>query len=451
MVEDKLSELLLKLTKDVEKIVKDEKEKNTIKYRKSIYLIDEITKFKYDTKGGGISMSYSPKEKIEENIDVFYIHKLHESEIEKLPEFSKISSIISKMKNVPTNQSGYWLSNFTNSLVEKIAKGEDKDKLTLFTITFLRQLEGGIINWSPIVWLEGILMPDKEVIVNENLVLKQPTKEDMQERRDLFFNSHRMGDHASCILLPHFQTKSEGESQRKILSLVTVLQLFRVGSVMSTRTKWKSDAIMGLMGGTSFGPQHHVATYKYPITKADETKLNEFIDNIGKLLPKEIIQQGSSEVDYLVIAIQRYQDALLKPEIAESRLSFAVMCLEALYLKEKERQELDHRLGQRVAKILGQFDHEALKVYNDVQRSYSIRSNFVHGSPVTQNEQTEASKLAQNILEYARLSIVLQLQIKSKIKKDSFLNLVDKSLLNHEASKKLEKVIDENCKVALKQ
>lgn len=447
MVEDKLSELLLQLTKAVEKIVKEEKEKDAIKYRKSIHLIDEITQFKYDTKTGGISMSYSPKEEIEEKIDVFYLHELHESKIQTLSEFSQISVIMAKIKNVNTNQSDYWLSNFTNSLVEKIADGEDKDKLTLFTITFLRQLEGGVINWHPIVWLDGILMPDKEVIVNENLMLKQPTKEDVKERRDLSFNPHIIGDHVSCILLPYFQTKGVGESQRKIESIVTVLQLFRVGSVMSTRTKWKSDAIMGLTGTTSFSSQHHVATYKYPITTADGTKLNEFIDNIGKLLPKEIIQRGSSEVDYLVIAIQRYQDALLKPEIAESRLSFAVMCLEALYLKENERQELDHRLSQRVAKILGQFDHETLKVYNDIRRSYSIRSNFVHGSPVSQDEQNEAIKLAQDILEYARLSIVLQLQIKSKIKKDDFLNLVDKSLLNNEESKKLKKLIDENCKM----
>ena len=451
MVEDKLSKLLLQLTKAVEKIVKEEKEKSAIKYRKSIHLIDEITQFKYDTKSGGISMSYSTKEKVEEKIDVFYLHELHESKILTLPEFSQISAIIAKIKNVHTNQSDYWLSNFTNSLVRKIVDGEDKDKLTLFTITFLRQLEGGIINWHPIVWLEGILMPDKEVIVNENFVLKQPTKEDMQERRDLFLNSYMIGDHPSCILLPLFQTKNEGDAQRKIWEIVAVLQLFRVGSVMSSRTKWKSDAIMGLTGGTSHASRYHVATYKYPITTADGTKLNEFIDNIGKLLPKEIIQRGSSDVDYLVIAIQRYQDALLKPEIAESRLSFAIMCLEALYLKEKERQELDHRLGQRVAKILGQFDHETLKVYNDIRRSYSIRSNFVHGSPVSQDEQSEAIKLAQDILEYARLSIVLQLQIKNKMKKDDFLNLVDKSLLNDEESKKLKKLIDENCKVALKQ
>ena len=74
-----------------------------------------------------------------------------------------------------------------------------------------------------------------------------------------------------------------------------------------------------------------------------------------------------------------------------------------------------------------------------------------HGSPVSQDEQSEAIKLAQDILEYARLSIVLQLQIKNKMKKDDFLNLVDKSLLNDEESKKLKKLIDENCKVALKQ
>jgi F0F1-type ATP synthase alpha subunit len=123
------------------------------------------------------------------------------------------------------------------------------------------------------------------------------------------------------------------------------------------------------------------------------------------------------------------------------------MCLEALYLKENERQELDHRLGQRVAKLFNQFNHEPLEVYNKIKRSYEIRSSFVHGSPISKDQQNEASKLAQDILEYARVSIIIQLQLKVVMDKDKFLNLLDNSLLNKQANEKLQSLIEKNCQV----
>ena len=220
-----------------------------------------------------------------------------------------------------------------------------------------------------------------------------------------------------------------------------------MGSVIVVQANWKSDGVMWFSGGTSFGTRSHVDTYKYSLAKDDGPKLQEFLDKIEKLIPEELIRPGMSEVDHLVIAVQRYEDSLLKPEITESRLSFAIMALEALFLKEEEREELEHRLGQRVAKLLAEFGHEPLEVYNKLKRSYSIRSSFVHGSPISKDQQSEALKLTQDILEYVRLSIVIQLQLKGTIDKDKFLSLLDNTLLTQNASEKLQKILEENCEI----
>jgi len=53
------------------------------------------------------------------------------------------------------------------------------------------------------------------------------------------------------------------------------------------------------------------------------------------------------------IAILRYQDAISKPEPVGNKVAYAIMGLEALYLKAEEKQELSRRLAQRVAKVMG--------------------------------------------------------------------------------------------------
>jgi hypothetical protein len=201
------------------------------------------------------------------------------------------------------------LSNFTNSIVRKTIGGESESKLTFSAINFLREIEDVDINWYPVVWLQGIIIPEKEIAVRNDLILKQPTKEDIQRRVEAYypFAYHdTLGRHPSCILLPSLKAKSEGEAQKKIQRFITTLQLFKVGSVIAVQTKWKSDAVMWFSGGTSHSSRSHIDTYKYSLVKTDGPKLKEFLDKIEKLIPDEVILPGTSEVDHLVIAIQRY-------------------------------------------------------------------------------------------------------------------------------------------------
>lgn len=440
------TEILLELAKKVIAITKEAKKNNEIKFSKTPLIMDIITEFNYDKKTGGISYSSTGGEIYREEPDVFYLHDLLEKKIKNIPGFSKANKIIAEITNESENQANFWLSNFITSIMKKSIDGISDSKLTLSTISFSREIEDIAINWHPVVWLDGLIVLDKEIQIKKNLIIKQPTKDDISRTRRLMYpySNGMIRDLPTAILLSSFKAKSQGDAQREIQKLLITLRLFKVGSIINISTKWKSDGVMWIGGGTTTGSGNISPFYKYSISKNDIPKIKEFLDKIEKLIPQEIIFPSSSEVDHTVIAIQRYQDALLKPEINESRLSFAIMSLEAIYLKDNERQELEHRLGQRVAMTLAKYGHNSLEIYNKLKSSYEIRSSFVHGSPISKERQAEAAELASSIIEYSRLSIVIQLQLKGITEKDKFLNLVDNSLLNQNASDKLDALLQKH-------
>ena len=449
MAETELSELLLDLTDDVKKITVTALKSNELKFKTEYYWADIFKKFNYDKTTGSIGFSSSPKQISKEKLDAFSIHDLHNSKIAILPSFIKASKIIAKIKNESIPQTDYWLSNFTNSIIQKTIERQSNRKLVLSAINFLHEIEDIDISWYPVIWLEGIIIPEKEIKIKNNLVFRQPTKEDIERKSGMYgaFSSFEVHSYPSCILLLTIKANSQSVAQRKIQKIITALQLYKVGSIIATKIKWKSDSVMWMGGGTSFSSRANVSAYRYIIEEKDTQSLSEFLSKIESLIPEDVISPGTDEVDYLTIAIQRYVDSLLKPEIAESRLTFAMMCLEALYLKQDERQELEHRLAQRISKTLYQFGHEPLEIFNKVKRSYEIRSSFVHGSPIPKNKQSDAQKLAEDILEYARSSIVIQLQLKHTMDKEKLLALVDNSLLNPQANTKLNGLLKKYCKV----
>jgi hypothetical protein len=199
------------------------------------------------------------------------------------------------------------------------------------------------------------------------------------------------------------------------------------------------------VSATKPGSQSFSLAYTYRLSLDDSDRLEEFIDRIGPLIPEKIAGYSQGKSDHLVISVQRYEDALLKKDIVESRISSAVMCLEALYLRRSERMELSRRFRQRIAKILSFFGHSPLDVYRHLTRAYEIRSDFVHGAPFLEEHREKATEIVDNVLEYARLSILLFLQLKKKHKKKKFIELIDRALLDPKASEKLSGIIHECC------
>ena len=447
------SSLLLTLAKMIQKITAEFKEKGQIRKVKMPYLKEKITKFEY--KEGNIAQQWSYEQIVKEEWVWEDLVRIIVPEAKKLDSFSKSLQELSKVFKVNVTQAEFWVSRFVDAVAKATLENANEDRIAELTFSFVRDLEGSPRAWTPRLWLKGIWMVDDDVEISESLRFTKPVAADLEREYDLrmfphFYESWPRSD-PSAILDASFRVKNQPEVSKEIEKLMLVLRLFRVGSVSSVRTVWKSESILEFMGGmVSFGGLVS-ESYKYSLSKADVPKLKEFFEKIIPLIPPNLYDPAIKQVDYSVIAVQRYNDAISKPEIFESRLTFAVMALEALYLKENEREELEHRLSQRLARLLSFCGYKPIEVYDTMKESYGLRSSFVHGSPIPEEKLKGVAKMGQEVIEYARLSIVLFLLLKQVTEKDKFLSLIDHSLLSENAVDKLDKTLKEHCTICLVQ
>jgi hypothetical protein len=247
--------------------------------------------------------------------------------------------------------------------------------------------------------------------------------------------------HPSCILDIRKRVKDQVELQRESEILLVLLRLFRVGAVIALRTEWKAKSVTQL--GTQISGGFHVLRpgETYSISVDDEKLVSEFVTRLKPLIRPEFVF-GGEKLDYLATSLQRYQDALVKPEPAENRIAFAIMSSEALYLKEGERSPYQ-RISQRIAKVLETFGADAADTYKLFNQTYTIRSKFVHGESLEKKHREYAAQVLGQILDYTRLSILAFLQLRDKITQSQFLDLVDMSLLSDSARSDLREKMKE--------
>jgi hypothetical protein len=77
-----------------------------------------------------------------------------------------------------------------------------------------------------------------------------------------------------------------------------------------------------------------------------------------------------------------------------------------------------------------------IKGYNDIARAYDIRSNYIHGQ-IEPEKHKDAPKLGETVLDYARLSMIVFIQLISDYTKEDLINKIDNSLLDVNAFNKL--------------
>jgi hypothetical protein len=121
-----------------------------------------------------------------------------------------------------------------------------------------------------------------------------------------------------------------------------------------------------------------------------------------------------------------------------------VTSLEALYLRGQERSELSHKLSQRVAMVLGSLGFKPIEVYKNLKKAYDIRSTFVHGAALDEAEQRsvgDVQEICKKTLEYARISLLVYLQVEQGQGKEKLITRLDNALLDENARQKLKQQI----------
>jgi hypothetical protein len=439
--------LLLKLAKDIRKISLEVRSQGLISTVETSILKNKIEEFEQSDDGSSrLTQSYQQIVRSEWSAED--ILKTIAPKIKEQESYRKIVKLISERHSVNVAQADFWVSNFTGIVARESLNDATEDKIIEITISFMMDLEGSPKYWSPTIWLNGLTLKDDSLKITESFLLRKAKASDLEREWNLlnfpfFFEIHENPPHSVLQLV--LRGKNQPEINNELEKIILSLRLFKVGSIESVKTYWGANTFTSLGFGVSSKNYPSSSNYRYQLTKDDAPKLSDFLKKIPSLIPLVLIG-GQGEIDYSAIAIQRYNDALMKPEIFESRLSFGIMALEALYLKKEiENGELEHRLSQRVARLLGLYESKPLEVFNTLKRSYAIRSSYVHGSPIPKEDLKQVSELTQKVLDYVRLSIILFLQLKNTLEKDRLLNLIDNSLLSEEAFEKLKQELKENC------
>ena len=442
-----LSERLWELANAILARVKEYREQGGLVSMRSWYVKPVVSNFEYKEGGTSFQTSFQNVEK--EEWHWRDQHEFIEKAIKPLPAYvSSLATIVDRYA-IAREQADFWLVRFAQLLAsratEAVSDGFLVDKVT----TFINDLEKTPVDWEVVAWLDGIWLEDDAYDLPGKMLLRRPKPADIEVERQIdvlpFGSPFGLQFLPSAVLELQLRGREGVEIQRDLESILHVLRLYRLGSITASKVRLNPKSFVSF--GGVLGPGRHVgAAHKYKFTKDDVKLFTELLAKLRPVLPVPFIESG--DIDPVTIAFQRYQEALLQPVAFESRITSAITCLEALYLKAEERMELSHRLGQRAAALLGLFGQNALEVYKSLVRAYEVRSVFIHGSQIEKNQQQALPKVSETVMEYARLSLVIFFQLKQLMDKERLLNKLDNSLLDGNAQAKLRETVTKDILVS---
>ena len=445
--ETSASRALWKLSQAITTFAAKHRSDGTVTHSKVLYIRPRFEKFEF--KNGSTQMQWTQEyvEKDEARLrDTLSMFDL----IKKLPEYEEATKLLSQVYRYNSAQVEFWLSIFAQRLSTISLTGGNHEETVDLITTFISDLEGSAKPWRVSIWLSGMWTEAEQISLIDGVIIRHPKPADFITERPVELVGFpiwttdplaSLGSHPSCILDIQKRAKDQLELQRESEILLVLLRLFRVGAVIALRAEWKAKSVTQL--GTQISGGFHVLRpgETYSISIDDDKLISEFVTRIKPLIRPEYVF-GGERLDNLATSLQRYQDALVKPEPAENRITFAIMSSEALYLKEGER--LPHqRISQRIAKVLETFGADAADTYNLFNRTYTIRSKFVHGESLEKKHREYSAQVLGQILDYTRLSILAFLQLRDKIPQSQFLDLVDMSLLSDSARSDLREKLKE--------
>jgi len=260
------------------------------------------------------------------------------------------------------------------------------------------------------------------------------------------FYSHPANYIAFCSQLPDdtiIYSHPANYITQSIRKIITIINLYKNWGIGIGYYRMKSQSCCYPINENRINKNEYSASEG--VLEEDEIDdFKEFIRIMYDVLPKEYYDNNTNEfnITNTLIAFKRYYEALFSRDMIE-RIYLGISGLEGLL---SDNGELTYKLSMRTAKLLRYFDFDPLNVRGVVKKSYGIRSNFVHGSPMPmsiEKKQTLSEDYGGDIslllLDYLR--IILIIYILSKEKKLDLKALIDEAMISDDDNK-LKEIID---------
>lgn len=399
-----------------------------------------------------------------------------EKYVKMLPEYESAVKEICTLFGVPEHAKHIGIYHFVTYIMHRIPNnGVNDDNIKGIIRTFIKDFETlkdkQLYTWDVQIWLCKFEFEGEAISISDNAIIRKPRQEDLVLRRpirnypDEFEKITGRGFPASSILeftmkapVQHMGLYSDS-IREEIEKWIDIFRLFKVANVYPVFQSIYPDSI--LEGGTTENPKPPFDEgWEYKIDIGDKSSYGCLIkkDEIPLLIDfshrfKPILNNISLKTylktgNYLHLAVHRYKDSLLKSNIHVDRIVSAIGSLEALL--SNSPGEISYRISIYVAAILQFLGFNSLKVYEKVKTAYTIRSQLVHGNKLSGGKKDLllfARKHTHEIVNYARLCLLISLQLKDKISKDEFIKKLNYSLVDNSTSKELCDLIKKNVSI----
>lgn len=439
--EHELSTRLWNLSKKIIAKVHEYRSRGLLVNSRIVYVKPIIDDFNYNEGSASYKTSFKNIEREE-----WYWKDQHDFKDKIIKQFQEYKDcLVEIIRSYETTEAKAedWLSRFCVALSDHAIEISQDNQIVEQITIFINDLDKNSIEWSPSLWLKGIWLEDDVCEISNRIFIRRPVPADLEIERP--FDVSQLYESLGYLTMPSaiielsIRALNRIDVQKEIDLLSNIFQLFRLGSVSVSRVEYNPKSILNLGGSQSSSPYHNT-NYKYKFNKLDIELFNNLFNVLKPILFQSFIF-SPNESDAIDISFKRYQEALLQPVSIESRITSGITCLEALFLKPEERMELAHRLGQRIAALLRFYGFTSIEIYKNVIRAYDIRSTFIHGSQIGKEQQQSTAKLCETILNYARVSLLVFYQSRSKLEKDHLINKLDNSLLDETAQTKLKDLL----------
>lgn len=441
--EKSIEELIAQLLQKGIDSFEEGKNEEQFKPRKTDFMQWKLENFEY-TEEGVKSTSASGTHIQKE--DWFLVQEKLETYLKSLDIYYEL---ISKIQNKFSEDTLERLSLFVNLFFTKYFNDESfKPEIETYARAFVKDLKGEPTECGAHVELLGIAIETPDIDLKNGIVLRQIQRKDVEKLIPSYMISHQVFDsnYPSAIMDISLLGKQENDVQNAVNDAVTILRLFKVGSIRTKNYKIFSKSLNPTFLGT-LGSLNTTRTANVGFIKKEEIeKLERFWDALKEKVI--IFTRFGSHSSFIDISYQRYQESNLRnPESIERRITDCIMGFESIFLRDDgEKQEMVYRLKLRVARLLSKFGHDPFLVKRIIRDAYNIRSKFVHGGTLGHKDVKELEEKYQSItklllvlLDYLRIAIVVTLFL--EIKKPAFIDIIDNSFLSEKYEKELDQIL----------
>jgi len=349
------------------------------------------------------------------------------------------------------------LESFSNQIISDcLYQRLDDNRINKIIDIFLKEIYQQPIEYTLEVGIEGLVLKDIDLIEFKKdsfgFVLRRIKKEDLEKEVPYYQLNQNFNKCPPAILNIICYEDSQSKRQYLVHKSIAILRLFKPGGVDYVFYKTNGETItkrsrLDVIGVVSKNEITNSPIKSY-IGEDDKQKLKYFWKAIDKVLPESFYGFGEKELNHLLIAYNRYCDALLRRlSTLEERVATTIIGLESLLLCENV--EISFRFRIRGAKILSFLGYSASEVKDTLNLGYEIRSAFVHGDDIKleksskklTNKYPQKEDFLLKILDYLRILIIItffllenERFVKNKngkiiFLKENFLKLVDDSLI----------------------